>query len=225
MLNSTYTTMYKAIEYANVSIANLPDMQASSDAEQQKIDALLGESLAIRAYAYWNLVRFFGDVPFALEPTAQLTTLSSSRVSRDTIWDQCVTDLQRAIELLPWKSEGMVATAERFTKNSAYGILARGAWHAAGYSLRWDLNTVPYSKSTVRIARRDDPARVRELLEIAVDATEAVIQRNENQLLSDYDQVFRDLASSNTTTNRCWNMAGMAPLGRCAYRLHQRYSN
>ena len=164
MLNSTYTTMYKAIEYANVCISNLPNMKASTDAEQKKIDALLGESLAIRAYAYWNLVRFFGDVPFALEPTAQLTTFSSSRVSRDTIWDQCVTDLQQAIELLPWKSEGMVATAERFTKNSAYGILARVALHAAGYSLRWDLNSVPYNKSTVKIAKRNDPARIRELL-------------------------------------------------------------
>jgi hypothetical protein len=194
MLNSTYTTMYKAIEYANVCISNLPNMKASTDAEQKKIDALLGESLAIRAYAYWNLVRFFGDVPFALEPTAQLTTFSSSRVSRDTIWDQCVTDLQQAIELLPWKSEGMVATAERFTKNSAYGILARVALHAAGYSLRWDLNSVPYNKSTVKIAKRNDPARIRELLQIAADAAEAVIDRNENSLLSDYDQVFRDLA-------------------------------
>lgn len=194
MLNSTYTTMYKAIEYANVCIANLPNMKANSDAEQHKINALLGESLAIRAYAYWNLVRFFGDVPFSLTPTSELTTFSSSRVSRDTIWDQCVADLQQAIELLPWKSEGMVATAERFTKNSAYGILARVSLHGAGYSLRWDLSTVPYNQSTVKIAKRDDPARVRELLQIAVDATKAVIQRNENQLLDDYDQVFRDLA-------------------------------
>jgi hypothetical protein len=194
MLNSTYTNMYKAIEYANVCIANLPNMQASSDAEQKKIEALLGESLAIRAYAYWNLVRFYGDVPFALVPTAELSTFSSSRVSRDTIWDQCVADLKQAIELLPWKSEGMVATAERFTKNSAYGILTRVALHAAGYSLRWDLSTVPYNKSTVKIAKRDDPARVRELLQIAADAAEAVIDRNENHLLSNYDQVFRDLA-------------------------------
>ena len=124
MLNSTYTTMYKAIEYANVCIKNLPSMSASSDSEQKKIDALLGESLAVRAYAYWNIVRFYGDVPYSAVPTADLTTFSSSRVSRDTIWDHCISDLQRATELLPWKSEGMVATPERFTKNAAYGILA-----------------------------------------------------------------------------------------------------
>ena len=162
MLNSTYTSMYKAIEYSNVCIKNLPNMSGASESEQKKINALLGESLAVRAYAYWNIVRYFGDVPYTSTPTSELTTFSSSRVSRDTIWDHCVADLQRAVELLPWKSEGMVATAERFTKNAAYGILARVALYAAGYSLRWDLNTVPYDKSTVKIAKREDAARVRE---------------------------------------------------------------
>ncbi len=194
MLNSTYTTMYKAIEYANVCIKNLPSMSASSDSEQKKIDALLGESLAVRAYAYWNIVRFYGDVPYSAVPTADLTTFSSSRVSRDTIWDHCISDLQRATELLPWKSEGMVATPERFTKNAAYGILARVALYAAGYSLRWDLNTVPYDKSTVAIAQRSDANRIKELYQIAANACKAVITQNENKLLDEYDQIFRDLS-------------------------------
>lgn len=194
LVSKTYTNMYKAIEYENVCIKNIPTMAASSDAEKKKLDALLGEALAVRAYAYWNIVRFYGDVPYTEVPTTDLTTFSSSRVSRDTIWDHCVKDLQRAVELLPWKSEGMVATGERFTKNSAYGILARVALYAAGYSLRWDLNTVPYDKSTVRIAKREDAARVKELLQIAANACKAVIDKGENHLLDDYDQVFRDLA-------------------------------
>lgn len=193
MLSSTYTTMYRAIEYANVCIRNIPAMSVS-ESEQAKVNSLLGEAYAIRAYAYWNIVRFYGDVPYSDIPTADLTSFSSSRVSRDVIWDNCVADLQKAVGLLPWKSEGVVATAERFTKNSAYGILARVALHAAGYSLRWDLNTVPYDKNTVKIAQRDDAARVKQLYQIAADACAAVIAKNENSLLSDYDQVFRDLA-------------------------------
>ncbi len=195
MLSSTYTTMYRAIEYANVCIKNLPAMSAASDSEQTKINALLGESYAIRAFAYWNIVRFYGDVPYSDIPTADLSTMSSSRVSRDTIMDHCVADLQKAVELLPWKSKGIVATAERFTKNSAYGILARVALQAAGYSLRWDLNTVPYNKSTVKLAQRSDAARVKQLYQIAADACAAVIAQNENSLLANYDQVFRNLAT------------------------------
>lgn len=195
MLSKTYTTMYQAIEYSNVCIKNLPNMKGATDSEQKKIDMLLGESLAIRAYAYWNLVRFYGDVPFPTVPTSDQSTFSSSRVSRDTIYDQCIADLQRAVELLPWRSEGMVPTPERFTKNAAYGILARVALYAAGYSLRWDLSTVPYNKSTVRIAQRDDAARVKQFYQIAADACKAVIDKGENQLLEDYDQIYRDLSN------------------------------
>ncbi|ADY37133.1 RagB/SusD domain-containing protein [Phocaeicola salanitronis DSM 18170] len=194
MLSKTYTEMYKAIEYSNVCIKNLPLMSVS-ESEQEKLNALLGESLAIRAYAYWNIVRFYGDVPYTDIPTSDLTTFSSSRVSRDTIYDHCISDLQRAIELLPWRSEGMVETPERFTKNAAYGILARVALYAAGYSLRWDLSTVPYNASTCRIAQRDDQTRIRELYQIAADACKAVITKGENSLLEDYDEIFRDLGN------------------------------
>lgn len=192
--SSTYTTMYKAIEYSNMCIKNIPLMKAASESDQKKLNALLGESLAIRAYAYWNLVRFFGDVPYTGKPTEDLTTFASSRVSRDTIYDHCVADLQKAITLLPWKSEGMVKTSERFTKNAAYGVLARVALYAAGYSLRWDLSKVPYDKSTVKIAKRDDAQRVKELLQIAVDACKSVIDKGENKLLDNYDEVFRNLS-------------------------------
>lgn len=194
MLNSTYTTMYKAIEYTNVCIKNLPLMEVS-ESEKKKVNALLGEALTIRAFAYWNIVRFYGDVPYSDIPTSDLTTFSSSRVSRDTIYDHCIADLQRAVELLPWKSEGMVATPERFTKNSAYGILARVALYAAGQSLRWDLNTVPYNASTVKIAQRSDASRIKELYQIAANACKAVIDKKENVLLEDYDQIFRDIAN------------------------------
>ncbi len=209
MLSNTYTSMYKAIEYANVCIDAIPNMSVG-ESETTKRDMLLGEALAIRAYAYWNLVRFYGDVPFTTTPTSKATTFSSSRTSRDVIWDQCVTDLQEAIKLLPWKSEGMVQTPERFTKNSAYGILARVALYAAGYSLRWDLNTVPYNPSTVKIAQRDDQARIKELLKIAVDACKAVINKGENTLVANYDQIFRDLALEqyNTETMLEFGMHG-----------------
>ena len=192
MLSNTYTTMYKAIEYANVCIDALPGMNVG-EGDVAKRNMLLGEALAIRAYAYWNLVRFYGDVPFTTVPTSKASTFTSSRTSRDIIWDQCVADLQQAVGLLPWKSEAQV-TPERFTKNAAYGILARVALYAAGYSLRWDLSTVPYNASTVRIAQRDDQARVKELYQIAADACKAVITKGENSLVANYDQLFRDLA-------------------------------
>jgi hypothetical protein len=101
----TYTAMYRAIEYANVCIKRLSTMTGANDAEQKKINMLLGESYAMRAMSYLNVVRYFGDVPYPTVPVEDAGTFISSRVSRDTIYDGCVADLQQAIELLPWKSE------------------------------------------------------------------------------------------------------------------------
>ena len=189
----TYTSMYKSIEYANVCIKNLVKMTGKDDAEQKKINMLLGESYAMRAMSYLNVVRFFGDLPYPTIPVQDAGTFTSSRVSRDSIYDGCVADLQKAVDLLPWKSEGMVLTPERFTKNAAYGILARVALYAAGYSLRWDLSS--YSPGSIKMAQRSDAARIRELYQIASDACQAVMTKNENSLLSGYETVFRDLVN------------------------------
>lgn len=187
-----YNASYQAIEYTNECIKKLQGMSSSDEATQKKLNHLLGESLAMRSECYLNLVRFFGDVPFLTTPTEDASSFYSSRTSRDTIYDHIIADLQRATELLSWQSEGVVASeTERFTKNSAYGLLARTALYAAGYSLRWDLNT--YDAATLHMGQRDDQARIRQLYQIAADACKAVIDRGENSLLPKYETVFRDI--------------------------------
>ena len=47
----------------------------------------MGESLALRAYAYFHVVRLFGDVPFSLIPTADAASITSGRHDRDEIYD------------------------------------------------------------------------------------------------------------------------------------------
>ena len=69
------------------------------------------------------------------------------------------------------------------------------ALYAAGYSLRWDLNTAPYDATTVRIAQRDDQNRIKELYQIAADACYAVMKQKENDLLENYEDIFRNLAT------------------------------
>lgn len=190
---STYTAMYAAIEYANVAIAGLPTVPVSSTADIAKVNMLKGEALAIRAESYLNLIRFFGDVSYSIAPVAQSGVFTSSRTSRDIIYDGIVADLQQAVTLLPWKSAGMVTTPERFTKQAALGMLARVALYAAGYSLRWDLTT--YSPSSLKIAQRTDATRIKQLYQIASDACKQVITQGENNLLPSFETVFRNLAT------------------------------
>lgn len=188
--NSTYAAMYSAIEQANNCIKGLSAMTGSTEVEEELINRLLGESLAIRAYAYFHVVYLFGDVPFSLVPTADAPSITTGRYNRDEIYDQCIADLEEAVRLLPWKGEGNIPS-ERISKQAAYGILARVALHAAGYSLRFNLET--YDASSIQFAKRSDAARITELYTIARDACDAVITKGENNLVNEYDQVWRDL--------------------------------
>lgn len=188
--NSTYTSMYSTIEQANNCIKGLNLMSASNDEEQKLIDKLIGESLALRAYAYFHVVRLFGDVPFSLVPIVDAPSITSGRYDRDKIYDQCVADLQEATKLIPWKNEGNIP-AERISKQAAYGILARVALHAAGYSLRFDIES--FDASSIKLSKRSDQERVRELYTIASEACKEVIGRKENRLENNFDQVWRDL--------------------------------
>ncbi|MGQ1946417.1 RagB/SusD family nutrient uptake outer membrane protein [Geofilum sp. OHC36d9] len=204
---STYNALYTGIEYANVCIKKLTAMrEASSESDQKRIDYLLGESYAIRGLNYLNIVRFFGDVPYPTKPVEDLDTFISSRVPRDTIYDGIISDLQKSVDLLPWLSEGVYTTPERFTKNAAYGILARVALYAAGYSLRWDLDT--YAPESVELAQRKDESRIIELYQIASDACSMVMQQNENHLVARYDDVFRNLMTGT------YNEESMLELGQ-----------
>lgn len=194
--SSTYKAMYKAIEYSNIVIKNIPNVAYKTDIEKKKLDMLSGEALAIRSMCFLNLTRYFGDIPHPMQPVEDLGTFISSRVSRDAILDDCISDLQNAVDLLPWQSEqaGLGVTGrERISKNTAYGLLARTALYAAGYSLRWNLDS--YDAGTVKMERRSDDARIKELYKIAADACEKVITQNENSLNASFEQVFRDLCT------------------------------
>ena len=89
--------------------------------------------------------------------------------------------MQQAKDWVPWFKESGYATAERLSKQGVYALLARTALYAGGYSLRWNLQT--NDPASLKLARRDDEARVRELYQIANDACKAIIDKNENSLI------------------------------------------
>lgn len=191
---SIYKGSYASIENCNTCIKGLESMNLTGEEDRIR-NMLLGEALALRAHYYLLLIRYFGDVPYHNIPTIDKAEFVSSRTSRDIIYDDIIADLQRAVTLLPWYSEGMIPTPERISKNAAYGLLARVALYAAGYSLRWDLTT--YDPATLLVSKRPDADRVRELYQIASDACQAVISKGENTLVqgsddqSGFEKVFR----------------------------------
>ena len=109
-----YQSMYEVIFRAN-NILNYIDV---ADAKNQASYA--AEAKFLRAYAYFNLVRLYGDVPLVttiIDPTNNQAAYT--RVSAAEIYNQIVLDLQEAVAVLgnSYKS--------RASKAAAQGILAK----------------------------------------------------------------------------------------------------
>ncbi len=181
-LTSGYKEAYGTIEATNLGIKKLHEMP-----ETDNRNAMLAELYSIRAFAYYNLIRIYGDMPAVWEPMESLDPTAEStfypcRASRDEIYDHVIADMQQWIDFLPTKADGAYGgSVERLTRDGAYALLARIALYAAGYSLRWDLKTL--DPATMELKRRDDAERVKELYQIASDACEKVINMPGNDLV------------------------------------------
>lgn len=135
-----WEALYKMSELASSAVEGLrnsPVLESSAT-----LRSFLGEALALRSIAYFELVRRWGDVPFKeTMANSDLSNVYIGKTSRDSIYASIVRDMQEAVEYLPWMGEGEY-TAERITKGFAKGMLARMALTAGGWSVR-DGNIFP----------------------------------------------------------------------------------
>lgn len=191
LIPATVTTIYKEqyhiIEATNIAISNLSKMP-----ETEKRNQLLGEAICIRAFCYLNLIRIYGDIPAVYTPLEEMdpndeNTFYPKRSSRDEIYDKVISEVQSVIDWLPWFEESDYQTPERITKQGAYALLARLALYAGGYSLRWNLET--NDPATLKMARRDDATRVKELYQIADNACFQIINHGSNSLVQAHEDM------------------------------------
>jgi hypothetical protein len=81
-----------------------------------------GEALFLRGLHYFNLVRWFGDVPLVLAPSSGVDPVTSfpSRETAANVYARIVTDLEEAVTLLP-----APRVNGRATRGAAQALLAR----------------------------------------------------------------------------------------------------
>jgi len=109
---------YRGIYRANLAIQNIPDIEMDETLKAR----LIGENKFLRAYFYFNLVRWFGGVPLILEPL-QPGEYEQPRDPAQAIYDQIIQDLEGAAAALPASYGG--SNIGRVSSGSAKGMLAR----------------------------------------------------------------------------------------------------
>lgn len=110
-----YRSYYNVVFRANLVLDNL------SNASAAKAVTYEGEAKFLRAYAYFNLVRLFGDIPYVDKLISPLDTQTAfTRVATTQIYDLIVADLQTAVANL---TDG--GPNDRASKAAAEGLLAK----------------------------------------------------------------------------------------------------
>lgn len=178
-----WNSLYSIVETANTFVYNAEHSDLYNEANEDYADVtqMVGEAKVIRAMALYELVCYYGDVPFTFEPTYQSENFFPDIVSRDTIYQTVINDL---IEAAP-KMKSVTALSEgveRISKEACQAMIARLALQAGGYSLRPDDNN---SYGTMQ-----RPANYREFYKIARDYADSVIVSGTHSLSNSYKDVF-----------------------------------
>lgn len=187
-LAQVWDAMYGVIENANLAIEMIDasPLTTSGGTDQKTMERYKGEALTLRAMIYLDLIRFFGDIPMKLESSkSDLSNAYLEKTDRDVILDTLITDLEKAIELLPWAGEVSTYSTEHVTKGYAHALLANIALTRAGWAIREKskegYETASYSDATYPTQRCDAATR-KAMYELALAHLSAIITNGTHQL-------------------------------------------
>lgn len=136
-VDAVWVGKYQQINRANYAITGIENMDGYSDSKV--LQAFAAEAKFLRAQAAFDLVRYWGDVPFSIDYTTDYETSYKPRTEREEIYEQIIKDLDFAKEHLAWANDN--SSPERATQGSARALLMRVLLTRAGYSLQLDGKT------------------------------------------------------------------------------------
>ena len=95
---SFWPRLYQVIRGANETLLELEVLE---DQEAGVVEEITARARFIRAYAYYHLVRLFGDIPYLDEKTTTLEASEAQRTSAETVYEAIIADFEYAKQWLP----------------------------------------------------------------------------------------------------------------------------
>ena len=138
-----YRLDYQIIARTNQILSKIDEVEFDANSKNN----LKGQALFLRAYAYFELVQYFGQVPLHLTPVIGRSDAALPLSSEEEIYAQIVKDADEAIKLLPLKSK---QEPGRATSGAAQTLLAnvymvQKKWAEAEKLLKEVVNSNEYS--------------------------------------------------------------------------------
>ncbi|SRR6266496_12471 len=94
-VNFAWSNLYKIISSANLVLANIGNI--GNDPNKNRIE---GEAKFLRAWAYFDLVQFFGDVPLVLDPVNDPSNFQPPKSPQVDVYKQIISDLKDAESMM-----------------------------------------------------------------------------------------------------------------------------
>ena len=135
-INGTWKALYIGINRANDfldQLSRLTDEQCGGKVKRAMFE---GETKALRALFYMNLVAFWGEAPLRLTPTKDLSVQLLKKAPQEKIYEQIVQDLLDAEKGCRPADE--LAAPGRISQTTAQALLARAYMWEAGYPVYAD---------------------------------------------------------------------------------------
>ena len=114
-----WSNSYRTINRANAVLGRVPAVSMDATLKAR----VLAEARFLRAFAYFNLVRWHGDVPLLDREVTSLRELQVGRSPAEQVYQLIIADLQAAIPALPASYSG--ADVGRATSRAARALLAK----------------------------------------------------------------------------------------------------
>ncbi|GGH20057.1 RagB/SusD family nutrient uptake outer membrane protein [Sphingobacterium alkalisoli] len=122
---------YEGISRCNMAIFQLtdPETVAKINMAEAKRTQLLAEASFLRAFFYFDLVKYFGDVPMVLQPLRDFNEAYEVAVKtpKAAVYEQIKADLQEAINGFPNAKYTNQSERWRASKGAAIALLAKVA--------------------------------------------------------------------------------------------------
>ncbi|WP_207514083.1 RagB/SusD family nutrient uptake outer membrane protein [Longitalea luteola] len=129
-ITTLWRNLYVGIERANTLLANMHEAEDMSD---EKKAIVRGEALFLRAFYYFTLVQYYGDVPLKLTQSTSVNNVDIARTPASEVYAQIIADMKEAETLV--KTATQIGSSGQISKSTVRGILARVYLTMAGAPL------------------------------------------------------------------------------------------
>jgi hypothetical protein len=119
--SNTWQGFYEVIARANLAIQRIPDVNMDATLKAR----LVGENKFLRAYSYFLLVQWYGDLPIITQTLTSDQYYNQARQPVSIVYNLIEGDLLDAVASLPKRSKYASADLGRATLGAAQGILAK----------------------------------------------------------------------------------------------------